>query len=152
MTKRRNRIMRWLQPYRSTIVATLLCLLSATASTSWSRETVNPGEKLTLERAIEFISSAASQGIVFIHCKIGYSRTAAVAGTYLLSSGFAATVEAAVAHLRAVQIEPAELVPAVHELHLRVLRQRPSSYKVPFLKVNYQNISPTVRTRLRIGP
>jgi len=45
--------MRRSQNYSSTVVATLLCLLAAAASSSWSRETVNPGEKLTLERAIE---------------------------------------------------------------------------------------------------
>lgn len=51
-----------------------------------------------LDRAIEFINAAA--GVVYIHCKIGYSRTAAVAGAYLLTSGRAETVEQAVAMLR----------------------------------------------------
>ena len=60
----------------------------------------SPGQ---LDRAIEFINAAASQGVVYIHCKIGYSRTAAVAGAYLLSNGFAATTGEAVAHLRAVR-------------------------------------------------
>jgi protein phosphatase len=37
---------------------------------------------------------------VYVHCKVGYSRTAAVAGAYLLKSGQAEGVEQAVGMLR----------------------------------------------------
>jgi len=35
-----------------------------------------------------------------VHCKIGYSRSAAAVGAYLLASGQAATVTDVVEHLR----------------------------------------------------
>jgi protein-tyrosine phosphatase len=56
-----------------------------------------------LHAAVAFISEQAARGTVYLHCKIGYSRTAAVAGAYLLSRHQAATVDEAVARLRAVR-------------------------------------------------
>ena len=56
-----------------------------------------------LDEAIDFIHQKSANGIVYIHCKAGYSRTAAIAGAYLLSSGQVPTVEQAVAQLRAVR-------------------------------------------------
>jgi membrane-associated phospholipid phosphatase len=54
-----------------------------------------------LKQAIDFIENGP--GIVYIHCKIGYSRTAAVAGCYLLASGVADSPEQAIAMLRAAR-------------------------------------------------
>jgi protein phosphatase len=51
-----------------------------------------------LKRAIDFINTAP--GVVYLHCKIGYSRTAAVAGAYLVSSGIARDSQHAIALLR----------------------------------------------------
>ena len=56
-----------------------------------------------LQKCVAFISKNAACGIVYIHCKIGYSRTAAVAGAYLLASGAASTAEEAMNRLRAVR-------------------------------------------------
>jgi protein-tyrosine phosphatase len=53
-----------------------------------------------LDDAVNFINEQAAQGTVYVHCKIGYSRSAAVVGAYLIASGAAATVEEAVAWLR----------------------------------------------------
>jgi membrane-associated phospholipid phosphatase len=53
-----------------------------------------------LAEGVAFIESQARHGIVYVHCKVGYSRTAAVAGAYLLKSGQAEGVEQAVAMLR----------------------------------------------------
>ena len=53
-----------------------------------------------LREAVDFITRHSNNGVVYIHCKIGYSRTAAAAGAYLLASGQAATVEEAIARLR----------------------------------------------------
>jgi len=53
-----------------------------------------------LQEAVDFIIKHANNGVVYIHCKVGYSRTAAVAGAYLLTSGQAATPDQAVAFLR----------------------------------------------------
>ena len=43
------------------------------------------------------------QGVVYVHCKVGYSRSAVVVGAYLLASGAAASAEEAIARLRAVR-------------------------------------------------
>jgi protein-tyrosine phosphatase/membrane-associated phospholipid phosphatase len=50
--------------------------------------------------AVKFISQHAASGVVCVHCKVGYSRSAAVVGAYLLASGHANTVEQAVTILR----------------------------------------------------
>jgi protein-tyrosine phosphatase/membrane-associated phospholipid phosphatase len=52
-----------------------------------------------LREAAEFIAAEASRGTVYVHCKIGYSRSAAAVGAYLLASGQAATAEEAVERL-----------------------------------------------------
>jgi protein-tyrosine phosphatase len=56
-----------------------------------------------LQDAVDFITKHTSNGVVYIHCKIGYSRTAAVAGAYLLASGRAAAVDEAITRLRKVR-------------------------------------------------
>jgi protein-tyrosine phosphatase/membrane-associated phospholipid phosphatase len=53
-----------------------------------------------IDRAVAFIQQQIAHGIVYIHCKAGYSRTAVIAGAYLLASGRADTVEAAIAAMR----------------------------------------------------
>ena len=50
--------------------------------------------------AVEFITAESACGVVYVHCKIGYSRSAAVVASYLLASGRAATADTAIAHLR----------------------------------------------------
>jgi protein-tyrosine phosphatase len=52
---------------------------------------------------VAFLAEEAATGTVYVHCKIGYSRSAAVVGAYLLASQQAATVDEAVAQLRAVR-------------------------------------------------
>jgi protein-tyrosine phosphatase/membrane-associated phospholipid phosphatase len=56
-----------------------------------------------LQDAVDFITRHINNGTVYIHCKIGYSRTAAVAGAYLLAAGHVATVGEGIARLRAVR-------------------------------------------------
>jgi protein-tyrosine phosphatase/membrane-associated phospholipid phosphatase len=57
-----------------------------------------------LREAVGFMAKgAAAGGIVYVHCKIGYSRTAAAVGAYLLASGKAATADDAVAMMRAAR-------------------------------------------------
>ncbi len=56
-----------------------------------------------LAEAVAFIMQGAAKGVVYVHCKAGYSRTAAVAGAYLLASQAVTTVEEAIARLREVR-------------------------------------------------
>src|SRR5207302_1356059 len=46
-----------------------------------------------LEDIATFIAQHASTGVVYIHCKVGYSRSAAAVGAYLFASHKAASVE-----------------------------------------------------------
>ena len=50
-----------------------------------------------------FVDEESKEGIVYIHCKIGYSRTAAAAAAYLLQTGKASGVEEAIELLRRVR-------------------------------------------------
>ena len=50
-----------------------------------------------------FVDEESSKGIVYIHCKIGYSRTAAAAAAFLLRTGKARTLSEAVDCLRQVR-------------------------------------------------
>jgi len=56
-----------------------------------------------LKKMAEFISTKSNAGIVYVHCKIGYSRSAAAVGAYLLASGKAANEEDVVQQLRSVR-------------------------------------------------
>jgi hypothetical protein len=56
-----------------------------------------------LQEMVTFIDQESRAGIVYIHCKIGYSRTAAAAGAYLLWSRTADSVAEALEHLRKVR-------------------------------------------------
>jgi predicted protein tyrosine phosphatase/membrane-associated phospholipid phosphatase len=69
---------------------------------------------LQLQEMAEFIEAQSRSGIVYVHCKIGYSRSAAAAGAWLLASGRAADVDEAVAKLRAVR-SSIVVRPEVHE-------------------------------------
>lgn len=53
-----------------------------------------------LREAAAFIAEQMACGTVYVHCKIGYSRSAAVVGAYLLASSQAATADEAIGVLR----------------------------------------------------
>ena len=50
--------------------------------------------------AAAFIEEHATNGTVYVHCKIGYSRSAAVVAAWLLQTGRATSVDKAVSLLR----------------------------------------------------
>ena len=56
-----------------------------------------------LDRTIAFITEQLERGTVYVHCKIGYSRTATVVACYLLASGRARTPDEAMDLLRSAR-------------------------------------------------
>ncbi|MFN0059500.1 MAG: phosphatase PAP2/dual specificity phosphatase family protein [Planctomycetota bacterium] len=56
-----------------------------------------------LRDAAQFIAEHSAAGVVYVHCKIGYSRSAAAVGAYLLSSGQARNTDDVLAILRRVR-------------------------------------------------
>jgi membrane-associated phospholipid phosphatase len=56
-----------------------------------------------LADAVRFIEAHAVDGNVYVHCKIGYSRSAGVVGAWLLASGRAGNVDDAIDQMRAVR-------------------------------------------------
>ena len=73
-----------------------------------------------LREAARFIDEQSPAGIVYVHCKIGYSRSAAAVGAYLFSRGAADTVEEVVTLLRkarpSIVIRP-EALAALQQFH-----------------------------------
>ena len=53
--------------------------------------------------AIAFIDKHRPEGAIYIHCKIGYSRSAAIAGAWLLAHGHAENVPDAIDQLKAAR-------------------------------------------------
>ena len=56
-----------------------------------------------LHTAVAYIEEHSRRSAVYVHCKIGFSRSAAVVGAYLLASGEARTSDEAVGMLRSVR-------------------------------------------------
>jgi len=75
----------------------------------------------------EFIGNHSQNGTVYVHCKIGYSRSAAAIAAYLMMNGKANTAEEAFAIIRRVRpsvvIRP-EVISALSEFDVR-LRSSP---------------------------
>ena len=73
-----------------------------------------------LEEMAGFIAEHSGNGIVYVHCKIGYSRSAAAVAAALISTGQVHGVEEALARLRQVRpsivIRP-EIVSALSRFH-----------------------------------
>jgi 1-acyl-sn-glycerol-3-phosphate acyltransferase/membrane-associated phospholipid phosphatase len=80
-----------------------------------------------LDEGVRFIRAHTRRGIVYVHCKIGYSRTAAVAAAYLLATGIVRTADEALARLRRVRpsivVRP-EAERAIRQFESRLLGRR----------------------------
>ena len=76
-----------------------------------------------LVEASKFIGNISQNGAVYVHCKIGYSRSAAAVAAYLIASGKVNTAEEAFAMIRRVRpsvvIRP-EVLSALSEFAHRV--------------------------------
>jgi predicted protein tyrosine phosphatase len=83
-----------------------------------------------LEEMASFIQRESNSGIVYVHCKIGYSRTAAAAAAYLLRSGIAESASEAIDLIRRVRpsvvVRP-EAFAALEEFEIHELSSRPAS-------------------------
>jgi hypothetical protein len=81
-----------------------------------------------LEEMLSFIEHESRTGTVYLHCKIGYSRTAAVAAAWLLRSGRASSVSEAIDSVRRVRpqvvIRP-EVLAALKHFAAREFSSRP---------------------------
>lgn len=82
-----------------------------------------------LRSAVAFIREQSEKGVVYVHCKIGYSRTAAVVGAYLVAAGQARDADEAMARMREARppmiIRP-EAVAALRGFHQAL--ENPSPY------------------------
>src|SRR5205814_9661439 len=76
-----------------------------------------------LAEIAEFIGNHSRNGAVYVHCKTGYSRSAAAVAAYLITSGTANTAKEAFAIIRRVRpsvvIRP-EVICALTEFAARV--------------------------------
>ncbi len=56
-----------------------------------------------VHEAVAFITAEAARGVVYVHCKVGYSRSAAVVGAYLLATGRARSAGEAAQQLQSAR-------------------------------------------------
>lgn len=75
-----------------------------------------------LEQIAGFIEEQSNNGIVYVHCKIGYSRSAAAVAAYLLATGKADSIDEALSRVRrarpSIVVRP-EAIAALHEFSAR---------------------------------
>ena len=80
-----------------------------------------------VDRAVAFVREHQADSIVYVHCKVGYSRTAVVAAAVLLDGGRATSADDAVALLRRARpslIVRPEARRAIEAYHRRLLDRR----------------------------
>jgi protein-tyrosine phosphatase len=75
-----------------------------------------------LKQMAGFIEEESNKGIVYVHCKIGYSRSAAAVAAYLIATGKADSVDEALGHVRRVRpsiVVRTEVIAVLHEFSAR---------------------------------
>ncbi len=75
-----------------------------------------------LDEAVAFLREQAASGIAYVHCKIGFSRSAAIVGAWLIATGLAADADSALARLR--EARPGIVVRPEAEAALRAFAER----------------------------
>ncbi len=75
-----------------------------------------------LHDAVAFVTRHQSSGTVLVHCKVGYSRSAAVVGAWLLAAGHSPSADDAMARLRSVR--PSIVIRPEAELALREFEEQ----------------------------
>lgn len=82
-----------------------------------------------LEEMLSFIAGESATGTIYVHCKIGYSRTAAVAVAWLLRNGLAPSVSDAIDFVRRVRprvVIRREVLAALREFEAHEFSSRPA--------------------------
>jgi len=83
-----------------------------------------------LSSGVDFIREHSANGVVYVHCKVGYSRTAAFVGAYLMAEGHAGSADQAMECMRKARpglvVRP-EVVDALHAYHGALQRGDPCS-------------------------
>lgn len=82
-----------------------------------------------LDDAVAFIAEETRHGIVYVHCKIGYSRSAAVVGSSLIALGHATTADEAMAMLQ--QARPSIVIRPEAQAAIRTFAARRRSEEIP---------------------
>lgn len=88
---------------------------------------------LQLNRAAGFIRAQRRRGPVYIHCALGYSRSACAVAAYLLQEGLAETVADAIQIVRNARREivmPDDLTAMLHAFHAR-MQDRNTTGRIP---------------------
>jgi hypothetical protein len=62
-----------------------------------------PPSRRDLESAVEFIEQNSRNGIVYVHCALGYSRSVCAVAAWLLRTGSASTAEEAIGQIKAAR-------------------------------------------------
>lgn len=77
-----------------------------------------------LDEIARFIAGQSESGVVYVHCKIGYSRSAAAVIAWLLASGKVGSVEEGIALLR--RVRPSIVIrPEIHVALAELASRRP---------------------------
>ena len=80
-----------------------------------------------IDTAVEFIQREAENGVVYVHCKVGYSRSGVIVGCYLIAAKLVANANEAMATLRQhrppIVIRP-EAETAIREYERRITVSR----------------------------
>ncbi len=97
----------------------------------------SPGQ---LAEAVRFLRNYRPNGPVYIHCALGYSRTACVVAAYLLMAGFAASVDDAIRMVRRARPKIVLSEGLVQALHRFSERSQNAVRSIPLTVPNVSSV------------